>query len=110
MIHELRIYTCLPGQMPRLMRRFETLTLPIWQRLGIHHAGFWTTVLGPNSNDLTYLIQWNSLADREAKWAVFVADPEWLTGRATSEEAGPIVANIASSILQPVPFAPPPGA
>ena len=105
MLHELRIYTCLPGQMPRLLKRFESLTLPIWERLGIRHAGFWTTVLGPNNNDLTYLIAWDSLADREARWASFIADPEWAAGRAKSEEAGPIVATIASSILQPVPFA-----
>lgn len=105
MIHELRIYTCLPGQMPRLLKRFETLTLPIWARLGIRHAGFWTTVLGPTHNDLTYLIAWDSLADREAKWAAFMADPEWIAGRAQTEEAGQIVANVASSILRPVPFA-----
>lgn len=105
MLHELRIYTCLPGQMPRLLKRFESLTLPIWERLGIRHAGFWTTVLGPNNNDLTYLIAWDSLADREARWASFIADPEWAAGRAKSEEAGPIVATIASSILQPVAFA-----
>lgn len=105
MLHELRIYTCLPGQMPRLLKRFESLTLPIWERLGIRHAGFWTTVLGPNNNDLTYLIAWDSLADREARWASFIADPEWAVGRAKSEEAGPIVATIASSILQPVAFA-----
>ena len=104
MIHELRIYTCLPGQMPRLLQRFGTLTLPIWQRLGIQHAGFWTTVLGPVSNDLTYLIAWPSLAEREAKWAAFQSDPDWIAGRAKSEEAGPIISNVASSILQPVSF------
>lgn len=105
MIHELRIYTCLPGQLPRLLKRFETLTLRIWARHGIRHAGFWTTAIGPNSNDLTYMIAWDSLADREAKWAAFAADPEWQEGRARSEDAGPIIANIASSFLTPVPFA-----
>ncbi|MEO8244400.1 MAG: NIPSNAP family protein [bacterium] len=104
MIHELRIYTCLPGQLPRLLNRFETLTLPIWKRLGIRHAGFWTTVLGPASNNLTYLVEWDSFAQREAMWATFQRDPEWMAGRAKSEEPGPIIANIASSILQKVAF------
>ena len=104
MIHELRVYTCVTGQLPRLLTRFETLTLPIWHRLGIRHAGFWTTVLGPSSNDLTYLLEWDSLAQREALWPVFQRDPEWLAGRAKTEEAGPIVANVATSILQKVNF------
>ena len=108
MIHEMRVYTCLPNQMPRLLRRFEGLTLPIWQRLGIRHAGFWTTVLGPTHNDLTYLLEWDSLAVREAKWATFQADPEWVAGKTASEEAGPILLNVASSILKPVTFAPQP--
>lgn len=108
MIHEMRVYTCLPNQMPRLLRRFEGLTLPIWQRLGIRPAGFWTTVLGPTHNDLTYLLEWDSLAVREAKWAEFQADPEWVAGKAASEEAGPILLNVASSILKPVTFAPQP--
>ena len=30
MIHELRIYTCLPGRLPALQQRFETATLAIW--------------------------------------------------------------------------------
>jgi NIPSNAP len=105
MIHELRVYTCLPNRMPRLLHRFETLTLPIWQRLGIRHAGFWTTVLGPTHNDLTYLLEWPSLAVREAKWAEFQADPEWIEGKAASEADGPILLNVASSILRPVAFA-----
>ncbi len=105
MIHEMRVYTCLPNQMPRLLHRFETLTFGIWHRLGIRHAGFWTTVLGPSSNDLTYLLEWDSLAQREQKWAVFQADPEWVAGKAASEEAGPILLNVAASILKPVSFA-----
>ena len=104
MLHELRIYTCLPGQLPRLLNRFETLTLRIWQRHGIRQAGFWTTAIGPASNDLTYMIAWENLAERDAKWAAFAADPEWQAGRDRSEEAGPIIANIASSLLQPVVF------
>ncbi len=104
MIHELRVYTVLPGQMPRLLKRFESLTLGIFARHGFRPSGFWTTVLGPSSNDLTYLLAWESLAEREAAWEAFARDPEWIKGRAESEAAGPIVANIASSILKPTAF------
>ena len=102
MLHELRIYTCLPGQLPRLQRRFETATLAIWSRIGIRPIGFWKTVIGPSNNDLTYLLEWESLAERERLWAAFMADPEWIDARGESERSGPIVANIASSLLEPV--------
>lgn len=107
MIYELRIYTCLPGRMPALLKRFEEHTLRIWNRHGIRQAGFWTTAIGPSSNDLTYFLRWDSLAERETKWAAFVSDPEWLTARAASEADGLIVANIASSFLSPTKFSEP---
>src|SRR5256885_12249949 len=50
-----------------------TFTLKIWDRLGIKQAGFWVADVG-TSNELTYLIAWESLAEREEKWAIFQAD------------------------------------
>ena len=104
MIYELRIYRTLPGRMPALLKRFETATLRIWEKHGIRQAGFWTTVIGESNNDLTYLLAWESLAEREKRWAAFMADPEWISARSVSEKDGPIVANISSSILQPTAF------
>ena len=104
MIHELRIYRCVPGRLPDLLRRFETVTLAIWARHGIHQAGFWTTVIGESNQDLTYLLAWTSLAERETKWAAFQSDPEWIEKRAATEAHGAIVANITSSFLAPTAF------
>ena len=42
MLYELRIYNCLPGRLPALLKRFETATLGIWEKHGIRPAGFWT--------------------------------------------------------------------
>ena len=75
MIYELRIYTCLPGRLPALLQRFETQTLRIWEKHGIKQAGFWTTLIGPESNALTYLIAWDSMGDRQAKWAACTPRP-----------------------------------
>ncbi|MBB5688526.1 NIPSNAP family protein [Roseomonas alkaliterrae] len=104
MIHELRHYRCVPGRLPALLRRFETTTLRIWERHGIRQAGFWTTVIGENNQDLHYLLAWESLAERERKWAAFLADPEWIAARAETEKDGPIVAQVANMILQPTAF------
>jgi hypothetical protein len=103
-IHELRIYHCLPGRLPALLDRFETITLGIWKRHGIRQAGFWTVAIGDSNQDLYYLLEWNSLAERETKWAAFQADPEWLAKRAETERDGPIIASFTNLILQPTSF------
>jgi hypothetical protein len=103
-IYELRIYTATPGRLPDVLARFRDHTLNIWGRHGIRQAGFWTTLVGPNSNTLTYLLAWEGLAEREAKWNAFIVDPEWLAVRTATEKDGPIVASIANSFLQPTPF------
>lgn len=104
MIYELRVYHCLPGRLPALLKRFEGTTLALWAKHGIRQAGFWTVVVGESNQDLYYLLQWDSLADREKKWAGFMADPEWLAKRAESERDGPIVGSITNTILQPTSF------
>ncbi|HTS94556.1 MAG TPA: NIPSNAP family protein [Stellaceae bacterium] len=104
MIYELRVYHCLPGRLPALLKRFEGATLALWARHGIRQAGFWTVVVGESNQDLYYLLQWDSLAEREKKWATFMADPEWIAKRAESERDGPIVGSITNTILQPTSF------
>lgn len=104
MLYELRIYTCIPGRLPALLKRFETQTLAIWERHGIRQAGFWTVAIGESNNDLHYLLAWESLAEREKKWSAFMADPAWITARADSERDGAIIASIKSMIMQPTAF------
>jgi len=104
MIYELRVYHCVPGQLPALLKRFETITLGIWERHGIRQAGFWTVLVGDSNQDLYYLVEWESLAEREKKWGAFMADPEWIAKRAETERDGPIVASLSNSFLQPTAF------
>jgi hypothetical protein len=104
MIHELRVYTALPGRLPALIKRFETQTLRIWEKHGIRQAGFWTTLIGPDSNALTYLLAWDSMGERQQKWTAFQNDPEWHKARDDSEKDGLIVANVANSFLAPTSF------
>jgi NIPSNAP protein len=103
-IHELRIYRPVPGRLPQLLDRFRDHTLRIWSRLGIRQAGFWTTAIGESEGELTYLLAWDSMAERETKWNAFQKDPEWIRLRAESESDGPINANISSQLLTPTDF------
>ena len=104
MIHELRVYHCVPGRLPDLTKRFEAVTLKLWEKHGIRPVGFWTTVIGESNQDLHYLLEWKDLAERERVWAGFMTDPDWLKARAETEKNGPIVANITNTILQPTAF------
>jgi NIPSNAP len=104
MIYEMRVYRCLPGRLPALMNRFATITLKLWEKHGIKQAGFFTTVVGESNQDLTYFLAWDSLADREKKWAAFQADPEWIEKRAQTEKDGQIVLTIVNQLLQPTAF------
>jgi hypothetical protein len=81
MLYELRVYHCVPGRLPDLLKRF-----------------------GDSNQALYYLLKWESLADREKKWNAFQADPEWHTKRAETEKNGAIVARVENSILQPTAF------
>jgi hypothetical protein len=104
MIYELRVYHCVSGRLPALLKRFDTVTLGLWERHGIRQAGFWTVLIGESNQDLYYLLQWESLAEREKKWNAFQSDPEWIAKRGESERDGPIVASLSSSFLQPTSF------
>src|SRR5205823_11777842 len=101
MIYELRVYHGVPGRLPDLLKRFDTITLKIWQRHKIEQAGLWTVLVGDSNQALYYLLKWESLADRETKWNAFQADPEWHRPRAETEANGPIVQRVANSVLPP---------
>jgi hypothetical protein len=103
MIYEIRVYRCVPGRLPALLNRFATITLKLWEKHGIKQAGFWTTLVGESNQDLTYLLAWESLADRDKKWA-FQADPEWQAKRAETEKDGAIVNNVSNQLLVPTAF------
>ncbi len=104
MIYEQRIYHAMPTRLPDLLRRFETITLPIWERFGIRQAGFWTILVGGSNHDLIYLLAWDSMAEREEKWLAFSSDPEWLQKRGETERDGPLISSFENAFLMPTRF------
>jgi hypothetical protein len=104
MIHELRIYEAAPGKLGDLHRRFTDVTLAIWARLGIRPIGFWTTLVGPSSNALYYLLEWSDLAERDDKWGRFASDPEWIARKTESERNGVLTTKIENMLLAPTSY------
>jgi hypothetical protein len=104
-IHELRVYDVVPGRMPAMHARFANVTSKMFAKHGIRVVAYWENLIG-QSNQLIYLVEWESLAERETVWDRFGSDPEWLAARALSEADGPIVARVTNSILKPTAYSP----
>ena len=103
-IYELRTYRCAPGRLGEVVDRTIKHAVPLWEKHGIHHVGFWTVVIGNSNNDFIYLLRWGSAADREAKWPEFMADPDWVAARAKTEAAGPLINSVNNQFLAPTAF------
>jgi len=104
MIVEMRIYHCAPTRLPALLDRFNSTTLGFFEKHGIQQIGFWTTLIGADNHALTYMLKWESLAEREQKWNAFQADAEWIAKRNATEADKPIVARIENHFLTPTAF------
>ena len=107
MLYESRIYHTVPGRLPALNDRFAKHTMDFFKKHGIGMLGFWTDDIG-TSNKLTYILTFDSMADREVKWSAFGADPGWHQVRAQTEADGPIVAHVENAFLRLTPYSPEP--
>ena len=106
MIHELRIYTAHPGKMGALLARFRDHTTDLFEKHGIANVGYWLNSIGGRSDELWYILGFEDLAQRDAAWAAFAADPDWRKARDESEADGPLVHHIENRILRPTDFSP----
>lgn len=104
MIYELRTYTCLPGKMPIVLKRFETATLGLFKKHGFRPGPLLTVAVGDDNLQIKYLLEWESQAERDKAWTAFRNDPGWATALAESEKDGPVVAKISNELLAAVPF------
>lgn len=104
MLYELRRYEAFGHNKAALYRRFAEHTTRIFDRHGFNQIGYFETVIG-DGPDLTYLLGWDSLDERQQAWDAFHADPEWHSVRTrTTDEHGLLVGKTHSSILRPLPF------
>ncbi len=106
MIYELRTYEAAPGKMQALSARFRDHTMGLFERHGMQVVGFWTYAHGGWTNQLVYMMAFDDMADRDAKWAAFGADEDWQRARAASEGDGPLTSRIRSDILRPTDYSP----
>jgi hypothetical protein len=83
---ELRAYTVRaegPGDANLLHKRFREATVPLFRKHNMDVVGFWQSVSKPDT--LIYVLAYKDAAARDAAWAAFQADPEWVKARAAMQ-------------------------
>jgi len=78
---ELRTYTVREGSgnIDVLHARFREHTNALFKKHGMTIVGFWQPVAKPDQ--LIYILAYKDAAARDAAWAAFQADPEWMKVR-----------------------------
>ena len=107
MIYESRIYKAVPGKLPAINARFANHTIGFFEEFNIGIVGFWNDEIGA-SNQLTYILSFDSMADREQKWSAFGGHKPWQEVRAETEKDGPLVAQVLNSFMSLTPYSPKP--
>ena len=107
MLYERRIYTAVPGKLAALNDRFANHTIGFFNRHGIGVMGFWTDEIGI-SNQLTYIVTFDDMGDREKKWSALAADSKWWEVKAETEVDGPLVALEENTFMRLMPYSPEP--
>ena len=107
-IFELRVYhSPTQWQLKALHERFSGAEVKIFHRCGIHPVLYSSTLAGPNMPNLTYLMPFATLADREKAWDAFGADPDWIKVRKESiDRSGQITNQISITLLRPTDYSP----
>ena len=79
---ELRTYTVKEGagNIDVLHARFREHTNALFKKHGMTIVGFWQPVAKPDQ--LIYILAYKDGAARDAAWAAFQSDPEWMKVRA----------------------------
>jgi hypothetical protein len=105
---ELRVYHSPTWHQQRMLHdRFSGAEVKIFHRSGIQPLFYADTLFGPDLPNLTYMMPFASLADREKAWDAFGADPEWIKVRAESvAKSGQIVDNNNLSLWRAAPYSP----
>ena len=77
--------------------------IAIFKKTGLQPVFFGETIIGPMLPNLTYMVVFDNMEDRDKRWAVFGSDPDWKKLRAEPAYKD-TVSNVTDIILQPTPY------
>ena len=102
-VFELRTYESPSNQdHSRKIEQMSSGEGDIFTKAGIPQVFYGDTLIGPRLPNLTYMLCFNSLSERDAKWDAFRNSPEWKTLSSNPRYAfEDIVSNITNIMLAP---------
>jgi hypothetical protein len=105
-VFELRIYEGATDQdHKRKVEMMQSGEAEIFSKAGVEQVFYSDTLIGTRLPNLTYMLVFDSLADRDKKWAAFRASDEWKALSASPRYAfEAIVSNVNNFILTPTPY------
>jgi len=77
--------------------------IAIFKKTGLQPVFFGEMLIGPQMPNLTYMLVFDDMADRDKKWGTFGSDPDWKQLRANPAYKD-TVSNITDIILRPAPY------
>ena len=110
-----------PGRKPRIfeLRTYESHSIKaakkkiemfneggeiaIFNKTGLQPVFFGETIIGTKLPNLTYMLVFDDMADRDKRWKTFGGDPEWRKLRANPAYRD-TVSNVTDIILRPVSY------
>ena len=103
-IFELRIYESHSERAAiRKVEMFNKGEIDIFLKTGLTPVFFGEAMVGELLPNLTYMLTFKDLAERDAAWQKFIAHPDWEAMKA-DDYYKDTVSNITSIILRPLPF------
>ncbi len=108
MIYEMRRYESAPGKLRALQRVMAEAAMPVFEKLDMKVIGAWVPVIGDDEYTVIYILAYDSMDDRNAKWEAFGQDPHWQKTRKkiADEEGDPMVAKSVATFLTPTAYSP----
>lgn len=103
-LFELRTYESnTPASLMKKIGMFENGEIDLFRKFGLTPVFFGEMLAGPRMPNLTYMVAFDSLSQREAAWRAFGTSPEWKKMAATPGLSdGEVVSNITNMLLTPV--------
>ncbi|MBC7571498.1 MAG: NIPSNAP family protein [Spirosoma sp.] len=103
-IFELRTYESYSEDAARRkVLMFNKDEMPVFYKVKLNPVFFGQVVAGEHMPCLTYMLTFKDMAERDANWAAFSADPDWKRMSSSSEYAN-TVSNIIRVFLEPSPY------
>jgi hypothetical protein len=104
-IYEVREYVAVPGRFGDVVDLFRSTVIPLFDTHGMDITQVGVTTVGDNCfNELVYTMRFADLAELDAKWRAFLADPDWASALARREESGPLYQSIRRRVVDATAF------